>query len=531
MTPISVSPLVLAILDGWGYREEHNGNAIAVADTPNLDALWTAYPHTLIRTSGKAVGLPDGQMGNSEVGHLNIGAGRVVPQELVRISDAFEEGTIRENQTLAKVCQSVASEGKLHLIGLCSSGGVHSHINHLFGLLDLAKYHGVQDVCIHGILDGRDTPPTSGQEEIQRLVAELSHQGIGRIVTLSGRFYAMDRDRRWDRTQAAYEVMTQESTGEVRSALDVLAQAYQDNITDEFLPPTRIAPGAIAPGDGVIFFNFRPDRSRQLTQAFIDPDFNGFERQAVTPLEFVTFTQYDPQLDASVVFAPQDLKNILAEVISKNKLKQFRVSETEKYAHVTYFFNGGIEDPLPGEDRELIPSPQVMTYDKAPAMSAQAVTDAVIAAVQKRCYSLVVINYANPDMVGHTGQMEAAIEAVETVDCCVGQLLEAVGQAGGTLLITADHGNAEVMWDEQGNPWTAHTTNEVPFIVVEGEQLKIPGHGAEVSLRKDGCLADIAPTILQILGLAQPVEMTGQTLIEPASSDSLANKTPVRIHR
>jgi 2,3-bisphosphoglycerate-independent phosphoglycerate mutase len=532
MGQMPVSPAVLIILDGWGHREDRDGNAIATAKTPVINSLWAAYPHTLIRTSGKDVGLPDGQMGNSEVGHLNIGAGRVVPQELVRISDAVEDGSLLKNPALVNGCEDVtSSQGTLHLVGLCSEGGVHSHTSHLVGLLQLAKAQGIQDVCIHVITDGRDTAPTAGLEEVRKLQRCIELIGVGRIVTISGRYYSMDRDRRWDRVERAYRVMTEDGEGNGKSAEDVLQASYNDGKTDEFVLPTRLAPGAVKSGDGVIFFNFRPDRARQLTQAFVDPNFNGFDRQQIQPLSFVTFTQYDPTLPVRVAFAPQNLDNILGEVIAKKGLKQFRTAETEKYAHVTYFFNGGLEEPFAGEDRELIPSPMVLTYDKAPSMSADKVTDVAIAAIEKRTYSLVVINYANPDMVGHTGQMEATIVALETVDRCLGRLLETVNRAGGTALITADHGNAEQMWDENGNPWTAHTTNPVPFILVEGEGLKIPGHGTDVSLRDDGRLADIAPTILDILKLPQPEEMTGRSLIQKAEFDVRANRTPVKIAR
>jgi 2,3-bisphosphoglycerate-independent phosphoglycerate mutase len=530
MTQAPVSPVVLVILDGWGYREVTDGNSIAAAETPVMDSLWAAYPHTLIRTSGKAVGLPEGQMGNSEVGHLNIGAGRVVPQELVRISDAVEDGTLKENQALLQVCQEVKNRGsKLHLVGLCSEGGVHSHIDHLLGLLDLAKSQELPDVCIHAITDGRDTKPTEGVEAIQKLEDYIKQIGVGRIVTISGRYYAMDRDRRWDRVQLAYKTMTQDGMGDGRSAVEVLKASYDSGLTDEFVQPTRIDTGAVEAGDGIIFFNFRPDRARQLTQAFIDPEFTGFEREQIQPLSFATFTQYDPNFPVLVAFEPQNLNNILGEVISRNGLRQFRTAETEKYAHVTYFFNGGLELPFEGEDRELVQSPMVATYDRAPAMSAVEVTDVVVAAIAKRIYSLVVINYANTDMVGHTGNMQAAIEAVETVDQCMGRLIEAINKAGGTALITADHGNAEYMWDEAGNPWTAHTTNPVPFILVEGEGLKIPGYGTDVALRDDGRLADIAPTILEILKLPQPPEMTGRSLLQPVELEVRPNRTPVRV--
>lgn len=530
MAPMSVSPVVLIILDGWGYRETTDGNAIAVGRTPVLDSLWTAYPSTLIQASGKAVGLPEGQMGNSEVGHLNIGAGRIVPQELVRISDAVEEGTIQHNAALLEVCQEVSqSQSKLHLIGLCSEGGVHSHLNHLFGLLEVAKANGVTEVCIHAITDGRDTNPKDGVVSLQKIEQYTKKAGIGRIVTICGRYYAMDRDKRWDRVEKAYQVLTTNTTEPERAAQAVMQDSYAEGITDEFVLPTRIAPGAVEPGDGIIFFNFRPDRARQLTQAFVDPEFSGFSRELIQPLTFVTLTQYDPQFPVLVAFEPQNLDKILGQVIAENGLKQFRTAETEKYAHVTYFFNGGLEEPFEGEDRELIPSPSVATYDLKPEMSADAVTDVAIAAVEKAIYSLIVINYANPDMVGHTGMMNAAVTAIETVDRCIGELLESISQAGGTAIIIADHGNAEYMKDDKGNPWTAHTTNPVPFILVEGEQRKIPGHGTEVPLRSDGCLADIAPTILDILNLPQPPEMTGRSMILATEFEVRENRTPMKV--
>lgn len=525
-----ISPVVLVILDGWGFREDDRDNAIASANTPVMESLWAAYPHTLIHTSGKDVGLPDGQMGNSEVGHLNIGAGRVVPQELVRISDAVEEGTLLSNPALVEVYQAVRQRGsKLHLIGLCSDGGVHSHLSHLFGLIDMANDQQVSDVCIHVITDGRDTKPTSGLDYVRQIEAYIEKAGVGRISTLSGRYYSMDRDRRWDRTQKMYDLMTNDGAGDGRSASDVLQASYDSEVTDEFVLPVRIALGAVEAGDGVIFFNFRPDRARQLTQALVSPDFNGFERSLIPNLSFVTFTQYDASLPVHVAFEPQNLNNILGEVIAHHGLKQFRTAETEKYAHVTYFFNGGIEEPLEGEDRELVSSPMVATYDKAPAMSAKQVTDVAIAAVAKQIYSLIVINYANPDMVGHTGNIGAAVQAIETVDHCLGRLLERINQAGGTAIIIADHGNAEYMKDEQGNPWTAHTTNPVPFILVEGEKRKIPGYGTNVILRSDGRLADVAPTILDILKLPKPAEMTGRSMFVPLEFDVRANRSPIKV--
>jgi 2,3-bisphosphoglycerate-independent phosphoglycerate mutase len=522
--------MVLIILDGWGYRENTDGNAVAAAKTPVMDSLWAAYPRTLIRTSGKDVGLPDGQMGNSEVGHLNIGAGRIVPQELVRISDAVEDGTLQENEALLEVCQAVRyRNSKLHLVGLCSEGGVHSHLSHLFGLLEMAKAQDIDEVCIHVITDGRDTKPTEGQVAVQKIQDYVDQLGLGRLVTLSGRYYAMDRDNRWDRVEKAYRVMTDPGDGNGKTAMEALLESYGQEIQDEFVEPVRLAPGAIAPEDGVIFFNFRPDRARQLTQALVDPNFKGFERDIVTPLSLVTMTQYDPEMPVKVAFQPQNLSNILGEVVANNGLKQFRTAETEKYAHVTYFFNGGLEEPLEGEDRELVSSPMVATYDKAPAMSAEAVTNTALAAIKKGIYSLVVINYANPDMVGHTGKMESTITALQAVDYELGRLIEGVGKAGGTAIIIADHGNAELMWDENHKPWTAHTTNPVPFILVEGEKLKVPAYGGDVNLREDGRLSDIAPTILQILGLPQPQEMTGRSMFLPADVEIRHNRTPVKL--
>jgi 2,3-bisphosphoglycerate-independent phosphoglycerate mutase len=434
------------------------------------------------------------------------------------------------NAALLRVCEDVRHRnGKLHLIGLCSEGGVHSHLSHLGGLLELAKEQGIENVCIHAITDGRDTKPTDGLSALEKIEGNIEKFGVGKITTLSGRYYAMDRDHRWERIQKAYEVMTQDGPGDGRSAIEALKDSYAAEITDEFVLPVRIAPGAIESGDGVIFYNFRPDRARQLTQALVDPSFKEFERSQIIPLSFVTFTQYDSNFPVLVAFEPQNLNNILGQVIAQHKLQQFRTAETEKYAHVTYFFNGGIEEPFEGEDRQLVPSPSVATYDRAPAMSAAQVTQGAIAAVEKGVYSLIVINYANPDMVGHTGKMDATIQAVETVDSCLGRLLESIGKAGGTAIIIADHGNAELMYDEQGNPWTAHTTNPVPFILVEGEKRKIPGYGTDVTLRSDGILADVAPTILQILGLPQPPEMTGKSMISASEYEVRANRTPVRV--
>ncbi len=524
----SVSPVVLVILDGWGHREEKDGNAILAAKTPVMDSLWQTYPHTLLQASGKDVGLPKGQMGNSEVGHLNIGAGRIVPQELVRISDAVEDGSILENPTLTKLCQKIKGH-KLHLIGLCSDGGVHAHIDHLIALLGLGKLHGIEEICIHAILDGRDTNPTSGIAYMAQLQDAIDREGIGTIVTVSGRYFALDRDRRWERVQKAYQVLTSPELGEYRSVVDLIKHCYSQNITDEFVPPSRIAPGTIESGDGVIFCNFRPDRARELTQALVDPEFSGFERPFIPDIHLVTFTQYDPNLPVEVVFPPQTLTNLLGQVVASRGLRQFRIAETEKYAHVTYFFDGGQEEANPLEDRHLVSSPQVSTYDQQPAMAAREVTKVLKAGIEKGIYSLVVVNYANPDMVGHTGNYEATIAAIEQVDFCLGELLESISRMGGTALITADHGNAEVMWDENHNPWTAHTTQPVPFILVEGERRKITGFGGEVKLRDGGKLADIAPTILEILGINQPKEMTGLSLIDRVEYEVRSPRMPVKL--
>lgn len=531
MSQAPVSPVVLVILDGWGYRPETENNAIATANTPIMDSLWEAYPRTLIRTSGKDVGLPNGQMGNSEVGHLNIGSGRVVPQELVRISDAVEDGSIRENAAIVKLCETLSKTGgRLHLMGLCSDGGVHSHIDHLLGLIDMAKAKGFDRLSVHAITDGRDTPPTQGLETIATIQDYLERTGIGEIASISGRYYAMDRDNRWDRVEKAYNAMTGNAPIVHQSPTDVLKNAYEANITDEFIDPVRLTANTIASGDAVIFFNFRPDRARQLSQAFASQSFSEFDRQPLNDLVFLTFTQYDPSLPVLVAFEPQNLTNILGEVVANAGMKQFRTAETEKYAHVTYFFNGGKESPFPGEDRHLVSSPMVATYDSVPAMSAQEVTAVASEAIESGKYAMVVINYANPDMVGHTGQMDAAVQAIEAVDTNVGKIIESTGKVGGTVLITADHGNAEYMKDENGNPWTAHTTNSVPFILIEGERRKVPGHGTAVVLREDGRLADIAPTILDLLGLPQPVEMTGRSMIVPAEYEVKTNRTPVALH-
>ena len=530
--PSPVAPVVLAILDGWGYRPEVDYNAIRNATTPVMDALWHAYPHTLIEASGGAVGLPDDQMGNSEVGHLTIGSGRIIRQELVRIGQAVRNGSIAANPALNDLADTLLAEGgTLHLIGLCSDGGVHSHVDHLGGLLRWAAGRGLTDVCIHVVTDGRDTATNSAPGFLATIERQIVEAGVGRIASLCGRYWAMDRDNRWDRTEKAYLLLTEESPLSSFSPAEILEASYAAGITDEFLEPVRLAPGLISAGDGLVCFNFRPDRVRQLVRALVMEPFQGFERRRIEPLHLVTFTQYEKGLPVAVAFPPESLDGLLGQVISDNGLRQFRTAETEKYPHVTYFMNGGIEQAFPGEDRHLVPSPRVATYDQAPAMSAETLTDSCVAAIKKGIYSLVVINYANPDMVGHTGLMEATTQAIATVDGCVGRLVEATNRMGGTLLITADHGNAELMQGPDGRPWTAHTTNPVPVILVEGEKRKLPGHGTDVHLREHGGLADIAPTLLAILGLPKPERMTGESLILPAGASPVVTSPVPRTLR
>jgi 2,3-bisphosphoglycerate-independent phosphoglycerate mutase len=522
-----VAPVVLTILDGWGYRHDDAHNAIRAADTPVMDALWHAYPHALIEASGAAVGLPDDQMGNSEVGHLTIGSGRIIRQELVRIGQAVRDGSMSRNPALNALADRLLANGAtLHLIGLCSDGGVHSHVDHLGGLLQWAAARGLKDVVIHVITDGRDTPPSSAPGYVARVEELVQQAGVGHIATICGRYWAMDRDNRWERTEKAYRLLSEPGTVSNCDAATAISESYASGIEDEFLEPIRLAPGSVKSGDGLVCFNFRPDRVRQLIRAFVLPDFDCFPRQRIEELEVVTFTQYEKGLPVAVAFPPESLDGLLGQVISEAGLRQFRTAETEKYPHVTYFMNGGIEQAFPGEDRHLVPSPRVATYDQSPAMSAEQLTDSCIAAINKGIYSLVVINYANPDMVGHTGQMEATTEAITTVDRCVGRLLDATGRMGGSMLITADHGNAEVMQGADGRPWTAHTTNPVPVILVEGEKRKLPGLGNDIVLREHGGLADIAPTLLEILGLPKPEEMSGESLIQPASVVQAPSRVP-----
>ena len=518
----SVAPVVLVVLDGWGENPSEQNNAIRLAQTPIMDALWHAYPHTLIHASGAHVGLPEGQMGNSEVGHLTIGSGRVIRQELVRISQAVKKGQFKQNKALNNMAAKLLNEGgTLHLVGLLSDGGVHSHINHIGGLLQWAAAKGLKQVCIHGITDGRDTPTNSSIGFVTTLRQQMEAAGVGELSSLCGRYWAMDRDNRWERIEKAYRLLTEPGNCCNETAETVLADAHQKGLSDEFLEPVRFQSRCFEPGDAVLLFNFRPDRMRQLTSSLVSKNFAGFERKQITPLDVVTFTQYEKDLPVAVAFPPESLDDLLGEVISRNGLSQFRTAETEKYPHVTYFFNGGLEKPFPGEDRHLVPSPKVATYDQSPAMSAAALTNGCVAAIRKGIYSFVVINYANPDMVGHTGDLAATIEAISCVDQCLGKLLSATGRMGGTLLITADHGNAELMQGADGRPWTAHTTNPVPFIIVEGEQRKLAGFGGDIALRQEAGLADIAPTVLQLLGIEVPEAMSGTSLI--ASQNSSPN--------
>lgn len=510
-------PVVLVILDGWANGPDFPGNAVRAARTPVMDHLTAAYPTTELRCSGRDVGLPDGQMGNSEVGHLNLGAGFVVYQWITRIDAAIEDGSFFENPALLGAIEHVRQHGsKLHLMGLVSDGGVHSHQRHLYALLDLAHRHGLERVFIHVFTDGRDTPPDSGAGFVQQLLDEAARIGTGRIATISGRYYAMDRDKRWERTQKAYEAIVSGIGVPRYDPVEAIRASYDAGVTDEFIVPVVLMDegrpvATLDDGDAVIFFNFRADRARQLTQAITDPDFTGFVRDKVPQdIYFVTMTEYDRDFDLPVAFPPQDVVRPLARVISDAGLRQYHTAETEKYAHVTYFFNGGREEPFPGEDRLLIPSPKVATYDLQPEMSALPLTDATLEAIASDTYDFIIINYANPDMVGHTGSFEAAVKAVETVDACVGRLVEATLARGGVTLVTADHGNAdEMLIPGTQEVWTAHTTNPVPFVLVAPDDSPL----RTVRLRTGGRLADVAPTVLDVMEIPQPEEMTGRSLI------------------
>ena len=500
-------PLMLMILDGWGINKNpEQKNAITAANPENFYRLQKEYPHSELEASGEAVGLPDGQMGNSEVGHLNIGSGRVIYQPLVEISKDIREGTFFENSVLKEAFEYAQKEGKpVHFGGLLSTGGVHSHIDHLFGLLMMAKKYGVK-AYIHAFLDGRDTPPESALDFIKTVEAKAAEIGAGEIATLSGRYYAMDRDKNWDRVQKAYDAMVYGKGNTAASAVEAMEKSYAEKVTDEFVIPTVIKPeGTIKKGDVFINFNFRPDRAREITRALNDKEFTGFEREYLG-LKYYCMRQYDATIDAPVVYGEKDINNTFGEVISRAGLKQLRTAETEKYAHVTFFFNGGKEAQYEGEDRKLVASPKVATYDLQPEMSACGVTEGLMEALNSDTYDVIIINYANPDMVGHTGVFDAAVSAVKKIDLCLGKVAEKVLELDGTLLVTADHGNVELMEDPVTKiPFTAHTTNRVPFIMISNKYKNCK--------LEDGKLSDIAPTMLEILGLDKPEDMNGHSLL------------------
>ena len=499
------TPTTLIIMDGFGLRKETEGNAVAAAETPRLDRFFQEFAHTRLSASGLDVGLPAGQMGNSEVGHTNIGAGRVVFQDLPRISKSIADGDFFGNPAYLHAMDACREhDSTLHLMGLLSDGGVHSHLEHLFALMKMAKDRGLEKVYIHAFLDGRDVSPTSGADFVAQTVEKCRELGVGKIATVMGRFYAMDRDKRWDRVEAAYDAMVYGEGASVNPVpVAAVKDAYANGVTDEFVEPVICDPeGTVSDHDSVIFFNYRPDRAREITRAFVDPDFNGFTRQYF-PVTFVCTTEYDASMpNVEVAFPRISVRNGLGEYLSSMGLTQLRIAETEKYAHVTFFFNGGVETQFPGEDRVLVPSPKVATYDLQPEMSAVEVADRCVERIESGAYDVIILNFANCDMVGHTGVFDAAVKAVETVDTCVGRVVDATLKMGGIAMITADHGNAEVMTQPDGSPMTAHTTNLVPFILC--------GAGTEL---REGRLADIAPTILDVMGLAVPEEMDGQTLI------------------
>ena len=500
-------PLILMILDGFGIGTNY-GNAIRDAKKPNLEHIFSTNPVTLIAASGMDVGLPDGQMGNSEVGHTNIGAGRVVYQELTRITKSIKDGDFFENEALLNAMKNASQDGKsLHIMGLLSPGGVHSYNKHMYGIVEMAKKNGVKNVYIHAFLDGRDVPPSSAKEYVTECNEELEKIGLGKIATVMGRYYAMDRDTNWDRVEKAYAAMVYGEGNKASDAVSAIEKSYADGVTDEFVIPTVCEENAeIKSGDSVVFFNFRPDRAREITRTLVDPDFKGFERKkGFFPLTYVCMTQYDATMpNVQIAFKPQHLVNTFGEYISSKGLTQLRIAETEKYAHVTFFFNGGVETVSEGEDRCLIPSPKVATYDLQPEMSAYEVAKNAVERIESGKYDVIILNFANCDMVGHTGVFDAAVKAVEAVDDCVGKVVDAITKMDGIALITADHGNADKMLDDDGKPFTAHTTNLVPFCVVN--------HPCE--LRDGGRLADIAPTMLKLLGLSKPEEMDGKSIIK-----------------
>lgn len=519
-----ISPIVLAILDGWGHSNRIKGNAIKLAYTPTIDKLWKNNPNCLLNASGTDVGLPDKQMGNSEVGHTTIGAGRNIYQDLVRISQSIEDKTFFNNPIIHQIFDKAnTNKNSVHLIGLCSNGGVHSHISHLIELIKIAQIYTNVTTCIHVITDGRDTKTNTAKRFIQAILDHIINYDHINICTISGRYYSMDRDCRWSRTEKAYHVLVKNIINDITNPLEVIDFNYKQNISDEFITPTRIHKGNIKDGDSIIYFNFRPDRMRQILHAFVKSSFKGFSIDSINNLDCLTFTQYDPTLKLPILFPPEQKKLFLGEIISNNNLKQFRLAETEKYAHVTYFLNGGREEPFPGEDRELIPSPKVNTYDLTPEMSAYNLTESIIKALKENTYHLIIINYANTDMVGHTGDLNATIEAASIVDKCINQLTQEIERIQGTLIITADHGNAEYMLDHNNQPCTSHSTNLVPFICVSHEQELKQRLYSDSHLRKIGSLADIAPTILDILNIDIPKEMNGQSLINTSINTIKSN--------
>ena len=501
-----MKPIAIIIMDGFGISPIEKGNAVARARKPNLERFWKNYPTTTLGASGLAVGLPNGQMGNSEVGHLNLGGGRIVYQDYTRICLAVENGTFGKNPVLMDAMAN-AKDGKLHLIGLLSDGGVHSHNTHLYALLEMAKKQGLKKVYVHAILDGRDVPPRSALTYFRELEEKLEQIGVGEVATVSGRYYTMDRDKRWDRVERAYRCLTDGVGYRAETAKIAVENGYERGENDEFLQPTVVdGDGLVQDGDSIIFFNFRPDRAREITRAFVDTGFSDFPTKAMC-VHYTCMTQYDASLDVPIAFPPQNLSDTLGQVISRSGLLQLRIAETEKYAHVTYFFNGGKELPNPGEDRALIPSPKVATYDLQPEMSAYRVLDELMARIDSGQFDFIVLNLANPDMVGHTGIFDAAVKAVEVVDGCVGKIADKILTKGGAVLLTADHGNAEKMIDlTTGQPHTAHTTNPVPFTLIIDD-------GTTYRLREDGILADVAPTVLQLMHIPQPEAMTGKSLI------------------
>ena len=523
-----VPPVVLAILDGWGFREEKNNNAVASANTPIMDSLWDAYPHTLIEASGADVGLPDNQMGNSEVGHLTIGAGRIIQQELVRIGNTIKRGEIGERPALIELAKKIKKDnGTLHLIGLCSDGGVHSHIDHLCGLIEWAANNEIKKVSIHAFTDGRDTPAHSAKKYLTQINNAIKTFGVGEIASLCGRYWAMDRDNRWERIEKAHNLLTNPNFPINKAPINsILEESYSSGVTDEFIEPCKLSESSLKKGDSLIMFNFRPDRARQLIKSLTLKDFDSFKRSTSPEINVVSFTQYEAELPVEVAFPPEPLDDLLGQVVADHGLKQYRTAETEKYPHVTYFLNGGIEKPLEGEHRHLVPSPRVATYDLQPEMSAEELTSSCQQAIERGIYSLIVINFANPDMVGHTGNMGAAIKAIEKVDQCLGRIVASTGKMSGTILVTADHGNAELMQGPDGEPWTAHTTNPVPVILIEGEKRRIKGQGNGFNLKETGGLSDLAPTLLDLLELPQPEQMTGSSLIKAIEAPSLPPRIP-----